>query len=150
MPSDLAQVLKDAAEFQAGLNAFEDTDFSKKCPPTQLIFKEITNPDLQGAGGDTPPNIEDRAYVTVTVKDYITDEPLPAVLVKVDSRYAPQVTTNSEGIASPGYLEKRTQFDVTLRKTLYVKSVDDTLTNDSITTQDMYTPPCLGCATPVL
>lgn len=127
MANDLEQVLKDANAFQEGLNAFENSDFSKQCPPTKLIFKDVENPDEEET--EPPAVVENKIACAITVKDYCTGDVLPGALVFVNGG---SHTANADGWAYLGYLTAGASYPVTITHDGYHPTADDTLPNDVI------------------
>lgn len=130
MATDLTSVLKDANSFQKGLNAFDNSDFSKQCPDTKLIYKDIPNPDVDDDADLEPTPDVANLSTSIVVKDYCTDEPVPGAQVIVDGL---TYTTNAEGIIYIGKRPGGTTLAVVITAAGYTGSADDTLNNDSIT-----------------
>ncbi len=133
MSTELAQVLEDAKNFQQGLNAFDSTDFARKCPSTELIFAEIINPDSEydddGVSSSSPEFGNDVATY-LNVRDYITDEALTGARVAINggNRFC-----DLEGIAYLGDLEGGRTYDIRIYEGSHLTSNTDTLINDTIT-----------------
>ena len=126
MATDLASVLKDAGSFQKGLNAFDSTDFSKQCPSTELIYKDVVNPDEV----DEPLPDGGPIDSSITVRDYCTDEVIPGAVVTLNGI---TYTANADGFVYLGLLPAGATLPVAITATGYIDNDLDTLPNDSIT-----------------
>ena len=136
MASGFLESLSDAKTLQESLRAFDEdgVPLEKECPKTELVFREIVDPDE----GDLPPDeIEEEPYdgkkdyhntkTTIIVRDFCTDQPIPnaTLFYRNAVRHA-----DANGRIFLGYIKGGGTENIKIQASGYISTWKDTLDND--------------------